>query len=61
MLASNLYVRASARAAALFTALTARGYTGDLRVLMDTPAWSLRRSLGFAALEVLFLLVAVTT
>jgi cobalt/nickel transport system permease protein len=42
MLASNLYLRANARASALFTALTARGYTGDLNVLRDEPSWSVR-------------------
>ena len=31
MLASNLYLRANTRATNLFTALSARGYTGDLK------------------------------
>ena len=40
MLVSNLYLRANARATALFTALSARGYTGDLRRLRADPIWS---------------------
>ena len=42
MLASNLYLRANTRASQLFTALTARGYTGDLTVLRENPGWSRR-------------------
>jgi energy-coupling factor transporter transmembrane protein EcfT len=48
MLASNLYLRANVRATALFTALSARGYTGDLTVLQNRPAWS-GRNLGLIA------------
>jgi cobalt/nickel transport system permease protein len=59
VLASNLYLRANARATALFTALTARGYNGDLRVLMDRPAWSVRRILAFTALDLLFVCVGL--
>ena len=54
MLASNLYLRANTRATQLFTALTARGYTGDLTVLRDDPAWS-RRNLLLIALSQLVL------
>ncbi len=57
MLASNLFLRSNARAAALFTALTARGYTGDLTVLRDEPAWS-RRNLALIGVAESALLAA---
>ena len=57
MLVSNLYLRSNARAAALFTALTARGYTGDLTVLRDEPVWS-RRNLLLITCSQLALVVA---
>ena len=59
MIASNLYLRAHTRATALFTALSSRGYTGDLRVLTDRPAISLQRSLRFAAFDALLFVVAL--
>lgn len=55
ILISNLYLRANARASSLFTALSARGYTGDLTVLMDRPAWSARHLLAIAAVDCLLL------
>jgi cobalt/nickel transport system permease protein len=61
MLASNLFLRANARASAVFTALTARGYTGDLLVLRDDPSWSRRNLAGIAAAGCLLLVVAVGT
>ncbi|HEU5317118.1 MAG TPA: cobalt ECF transporter T component CbiQ [Chloroflexota bacterium] len=48
LLVSSLLVRALARADALFTALSARGYTGRLDVLDEEFAWS-RRNLGLVA------------
>jgi cobalt/nickel transport system permease protein len=59
MLASNLYLRANARAKALYTALTARGYTGDLRVLMERPAWSARHVATILALDAGLLVVGL--
>lgn len=60
MLASNLYLRANARASALFTALTARGYTGDLTVLRETPSWSARNIAAIAATGALLGTAALT-
>lgn len=60
MLASNLYLRANARASALFTALSARGYTGELRVLRSEPVWSARNVRLIALADGLLLLVALT-
>ncbi len=40
MLTSNLYLRSQRRADLLFTALSCRGYTGELRVLVDPAPWS---------------------
>lgn len=40
MLASNLYLRSQRRADLLFTALSCRGYAGELRVLIDPAPWS---------------------
>lgn len=59
MLASNLYIRANTRAEALFTALSARGYTGELRVLRETPHWSATNLRQIAAAGTLLLIVAV--
>jgi cobalt/nickel transport system permease protein len=59
MLASNLFLRANARANALFTALTARGYTGDLAVLREEPTWSRRNLASIAAAGALLVTVAV--
>ncbi len=59
MLASNLYLRSQARAAAVFTALTARGHTGELRVLAPERAWSARRLLYIAAGEAALLAAAL--
>ncbi len=59
MLASNLYLRANARASALFTALSARGYTGELRVLQSEPVWSARNVLLIALADGLLLLTAL--
>ncbi len=50
MLASNLYLRSQRRADLLFTALSCRGYTGDLRVLVDPSPWSPARVFGIVAL-----------
>jgi cobalt/nickel transport system permease protein len=58
MLASNLFLRAHARARALFTALTARGYTGDLNVLRDEPRWSARDVAFIVAADGLLLAAA---
>ena len=60
MLVSNLYLRSNARASALFTALTARGYTGDLTVLREEPVWSRRNLLLIGGAELLLVAVAVT-
>ncbi len=60
LLASNLYLRANARATALFTALSARGYTGELRVLQTQPAWSRRHLASIALADGLLLLLALT-
>src|SRR5688572_9436465 len=60
MLVSNLYLRSNARASVLFTALTARGYTGDLRVLRDEPVWSRRTLLLIGGAERFLVGVAVT-
>jgi cobalt/nickel transport system permease protein len=60
MLASNLYLRANARASALFTALTARGYTGDLTVLRWEPSWSRRNLALIAVADGLLLIVALS-
>lgn len=59
MLASNLYLRANARANALFTALTARGYTGDLTVLRTEPVWSRRNLALIATADGLLLVIAL--
>jgi cobalt/nickel transport system permease protein len=59
MLASNLYLRANVRATALFTALSARGYTGDLTVLQARPAWSARNLALIAGSGALLLAVAL--
>jgi cobalt/nickel transport system permease protein len=59
MLASNLYLRANVRASALFTALSARGYTGDLTVLQAQPAWSSRNLGLIVAADGLLLAVAL--
>jgi cobalt/nickel transport system permease protein len=59
MLASNLFLRANVRAGALFTALSARGYTGELRVLQARPAWSRRRLALIAVADGLLLILAV--
>lgn len=59
MLASNLYLRANAQGAALFTALSARGYTGDLLVLRDEPTWSRRNLVLIAAADGLLLLATL--
>jgi cobalt/nickel transport system permease protein len=59
MLASNLYLRSHARASALVTALSARGYTGELRVLQPRPEWSARHLWLIAAAEGLLLVVAL--
>lgn len=58
-LASNLYLRSNARAASLFTALTARGYTGDLTVLQEVPRWSRRNLLLIAGAETLLIAAAL--
>lgn len=60
MLVSNLYLRSNARASNLFTALTARGYTGDLTVLRDDPVWSRRNLVLISAAEALLLTAALT-
>ena len=59
MLVSNLYLRSNARAAALFTALTARGYTGDLTVLRHEPVWSRHNLLLIAASQLLLVVAAL--
>ena len=59
MLASNLYLRANVRATALFTALSARGYTGDLTVLQARPSWSARNLALIAGSGALLLAVAL--
>jgi cobalt/nickel transport system permease protein len=59
MLASNLYLRANVRASALFTALSARGYTGDLTVLQARPVWSSRNLALIAAADGLLLATAL--
>ena len=61
MLAANLYLRSQTRAAALFTALTARGYTGELRVLTAQPVWSRRNLALIAGVESVLLLATVAT
>ncbi|MBI3971135.1 MAG: cobalt ECF transporter T component CbiQ [Chloroflexi bacterium] len=58
LLASNLYLRAQSQAGAVFTALSARGYTGDLHVLADHPVRSARNALTIAAVELLLVVVA---
>jgi cobalt/nickel transport system permease protein len=60
MLVSNLYLRSNARASALFTALTARGYTGDLTVLREEPVWSRRNLLLIGMAELVLVLLAVS-
>jgi cobalt/nickel transport system permease protein len=59
MLASNLFLRANTRATNLFTALSARGYTGELRVLQAEPVWSRRNLALIAAADGLLLVLAV--
>ena len=61
MLAANLYLRSQARASALFTALTARGYSGELRVLTAQPTWSRRNLAIIAGVESVLLLAAIAT
>jgi cobalt/nickel transport system permease protein len=61
MLVSNLYLRSNARATALFTALTARGYTGDLTVLREEPCWSRRNLLLIAASQTLLVTAGLVT
>jgi cobalt/nickel transport system permease protein len=53
MLASNLYLRSQMRAVSLFTALSCRGYSGELRVLVDRAPWSATRVLGILGVHVL--------
>lgn len=59
MLISNLYLRANARAAALFTGLSARGYDGELRVLLEQPSWAWSHLAVIAAAELLLLVAGV--
>jgi cobalt/nickel transport system permease protein len=59
MLASNLFLRAHTRATNLFTALSARGYTGELRVLQAQPVWSRRNIALIAVADGLLLVLAV--
>jgi cobalt/nickel transport system permease protein len=59
MLVSNLYLRANTRASNLFTALTSRGYTGDLTVLRDEPVWSQRNLALIGATEAVLLATAL--
>jgi cobalt/nickel transport system permease protein len=61
MLVSNLYLRSNARASALFTALTARGYTGDLTVLRDEPTWSRHNLVLIGVSQLLLVAGALTT
>lgn len=61
MLAANLYLRSQSRASLLFTALTARGYSGELRVLTAQPTWSRRNLILIACVESLLLLTTVAT
>ena len=61
MLAANLYLRSQTRAAALYTALTARGYTGELRVLTAQPMWSRRNLALIAGVESVLLLATIAT
>ena len=53
MLASNLYLRSQMRAVSLFTALSCRGYSGELRVLVDRAPWSATRVMGILCVHVL--------
>lgn len=52
MLTSNLYLRSQRRADLLFTALSCRGYTGELRVLVDPAPWSPTRVAGIVGVLV---------
>jgi energy-coupling factor transporter transmembrane protein EcfT len=52
MLASNLYLRSQRRADLLFTALSCRGYAGELRVLIDPQPWSVLRTVQIGAVLV---------
>lgn len=61
MLVSNLYLRANTRANQLFTALTARGYTGDLTVLRDDPVWSRRNLILIALSQTILVAAALAT
>jgi cobalt/nickel transport system permease protein len=60
-LVAALYGRAHARAAALFVALSARGYTGELRVLVERRPWSRARLVLIGAAEALLLAAAIAT
>ncbi|MCC7104308.1 MAG: cobalt ECF transporter T component CbiQ [Chloroflexi bacterium] len=60
-LTAALYGRAHARAAALFVALSARGYTGELQVLVERRPWSRTRLVLIGATEALLLAAAVAT
>lgn len=59
ILVSNLYLRSQAHAGAIFTALEARGYTGELRVLAVRARWSARRLVLIGAAEFVLLLAAL--
>ena len=59
MLAANLYLRSQTRAAALYTALTARGYNGELRVLTAQPTWSRRNLALIAGVESVLVLATI--
>jgi cobalt/nickel transport system permease protein len=61
MLMANIYLRAQVRASALFTALSARGYSGELRVLIAEPKWSRRHLLAIAGIETLLIAAALGT
>lgn len=58
-LASNLFVKAFYRAQELFTALTARGYTGSLDVLEENYHLSMKNMVLIVLIEGIFVILAM--
>jgi cobalt/nickel transport system permease protein len=61
MLSGNLFIRTLEQGERAFTAMSARGYNGEIRTIDDLPnpkAWSI---VGIAALDLLLILVTVFT
>lgn len=58
-LAANLFIKAYQRSQALFTALSARGYTGDLRVLEPEHKVSARNVIAIIVLDLMLVAIGL--